>query len=223
LRRREADRARPRPTANPRPTSEGSKPFWFWQAIAAPSVPVLAAGGLADGRGLVAALARGAVGVCMRTRFVATVEARGHANYKRRITEIDEDGTVVTRAHSGKPNRMIRNAFTASWEGREAEIKPYPHQLKEVGERASHLGRIEGDVINGVRPCGQSAALTAEVPHAGDVVGQSRARRRRSYRPWLRASADLCVASRGSCRACVAAAIAAERRPARADATRCSS
>lgn len=133
-------------------------------------VPVLAAGGLADGRGLVAALAFGAVGVWMGTRFIATVEARGHDNYKRRITEIDEDGTIVTRAHSGKPNRMIRNAFTKAWEGREAEIKPYPLQLREVGEPASHAGRIEGDVENGVLPCGQSGGLIERVERAGDVV-----------------------------------------------------
>jgi enoyl-[acyl-carrier protein] reductase II len=133
-------------------------------------IPVLAAGGLGDGRGLVAALALGAVGVWMGTRFVATVEARGHDNYKRRITEIDEDGTIVTRAHSGKPNRMIRNAFTASWEGREAQIAPYPLQLRQVGEAASHLGRIAGDVDNGVLPCGQSAGLIGAVVRAGDVV-----------------------------------------------------
>jgi enoyl-[acyl-carrier protein] reductase II len=133
-------------------------------------IPVVAAGGLADGRGLVAALALGAAGVWMGTRFIATVEARGHDNYKRRITEIDEDGTVVTRAHSGKPNRMIRNEFTRSWEGREADIKPYPLQLKEVGEPASHRGRIGGDVAHGVLPCGQSAALIERIERAGDVI-----------------------------------------------------
>jgi enoyl-[acyl-carrier protein] reductase II len=134
------------------------------------SVPVIAAGGLADGRGLAAALALGAAGVWMGTRFIATTEARGHDNYKRRITEIDEDGTVVTRAHSGKPNRMIRNDFTKSWEGRERDIKPYPHQLKEVGEPASYRGRIEGDAVNGVLPAGQSAGLIRSIEAAGDVV-----------------------------------------------------
>ena len=133
-------------------------------------IPVVAAGGLADGRGLVAALALGAAGVWMGTRFIATIEARGHDNYKRRITEIDEDGTVVTRAHSGKPNRMIRNEFTQAWEGREAHIKPYPMQLKEVGEPASHRGRIAGDVAHGVLPCGQSAALIERIEPAGHVV-----------------------------------------------------
>lgn len=133
-------------------------------------VPVVAAGGIADGRGLVAAMALGAAGIWMGTRFIATLEARGHDNYKRRITEIDEDGTIVTRGHSGKPNRMIRNAFTKSWEGRDAAIKPYPLQLREVGEAASYRGRIEGDVETGVLPSGQSAALIERVEHAGDVV-----------------------------------------------------
>ena len=133
-------------------------------------IPVIAAGGLADGRGLVAALALGAAGVWMGTRFIATAEARGHENYKRRITEIDEDGTVITRAHSGKPNRMIANDFTRSWTGREAEIKPYPHQLKDVGETASYRGRIEGDVTHGVLPCGQSAGLISQVERAATVV-----------------------------------------------------
>ncbi|MEZ5854903.1 MAG: nitronate monooxygenase [Hyphomicrobiaceae bacterium] len=133
-------------------------------------VPVVAAGGLADGRGLVAALALGAHGVWMGTRFIATTEARGHDNYKRRITEIDEDGTTVTRAHSGKTNRMIRNAFTQSWQGREAEIKPYPVQLKEVGEAASIRGRIDGDVTGGVLPAGQGSGLIDRVESAGEVV-----------------------------------------------------
>src|SRR5262249_5161451 len=112
----------------------------------------------------------GAAGVWMGTRFIATIQARGHDNYKRCITEIDEDGTVVTRAHSGKPNRMIRNEFTQSWDGREADIKPYPLQLREVGEPASHRGRIAGDVAHGVLPCGQSAALIGGIEPAGDVV-----------------------------------------------------
>jgi len=133
-------------------------------------IPVIAAGGIADGRGLVAALALGAAGTWMGTRFIATAEARGHINYKRRITEIDEDGTVVTRAHSGKTNRMIRNAFTRSWEGRESEIKPYPIQLKEVGEPASNAGRIGGDIEHGVLPSGQSAGLIDSIERAGDVV-----------------------------------------------------
>lgn len=75
--------------------------------VDAVEVPVLAGGGLADGRGLAAALAFGAQGVWMGTRFIATAESRSHDNYKHRIAETDVAGTVVTRAHSGKPCRLI--------------------------------------------------------------------------------------------------------------------
>ncbi|MEM7406324.1 MAG: nitronate monooxygenase [Pseudomonadota bacterium] len=134
------------------------------------SVPVVAAGGLADGRSLVAALALGACGVWMGTRFIATEEARGHVNYKLKIVDTGVDGTVVTRAHSGKTARIIKNGFTAAWEGRDAEIKPFPYQLREVGQPASERGRQGGDVEMGVLAAGQSSGLVAEVLPARDVV-----------------------------------------------------
>ncbi|MDP6707850.1 MAG: nitronate monooxygenase [Alphaproteobacteria bacterium] len=133
-------------------------------------VPVLAGGGLADGRGLAVALAFGAQGIWMGTRFIATVEARAHDNFKHRIVETDTAGTVVTRAHSGKPCRLIRNRFTDSWAGREAEIEPFPLQALKVGHAASERGRIQGDVDNGVLPAGQSSGLIEEVVSAGAVV-----------------------------------------------------
>ena len=134
------------------------------------SIPVIAAGGISDGRGLVAAMALGAQGVWLGTRFIATEEARAHANYKSKIVEINEDGTTVTRAHSGKNARMARNAFTDSWVGREADIKAYPYQLREVGEPASVRGRLEGDTDHGVVPMGQGSGTIHEVKPAGDVV-----------------------------------------------------
>jgi enoyl-[acyl-carrier protein] reductase II len=142
------------------------------QVVDAVTVPVVAGGGLSDGRSLVAALAWGACGIWLGTRFIATQEARAHHNYKDKLVAIDEEGTIVTRAHSGKPVRMVRNTFTATWAGREAEIKPYPWQLLEVGLPASIAGRIEGDVENGVLPAGQGAGLIADVPSAGEVVAR---------------------------------------------------
>lgn len=137
---------------------------------AAVRVPVLAGGGLADGRGLAAALALGAQGVWMGTRFIATVEAFAHDNYKQKIARTDTTGTVVTRAHSGKPCRLIRNAFTDSWAGREAEILGFPLQARQVGEPASVLGRHRGDTDNGVLPAGQGCGLIDEVVPAAKVV-----------------------------------------------------
>ena len=135
-------------------------------------VPVLAGGGLADGRGLAAALALGAEGVWLGTRFIATAEARAHQNYKTRIAETDSAGTVVTRAHSGKPCRLIQNEFTNSWAGRESEIEPFPLQALHVGHPASERGRLEGDVENGVLPAGQSSGLIDAVIPAAQVVDE---------------------------------------------------
>jgi len=138
--------------------------------VDAVDVPVLAGGGLADGRGLAAALAFGAQGVWMGTRFIATAESYSHDNYKHRIADTDVAGTVITRAHSGKPCRLIDNGFTRSWAGREAEIKPFPLQAMEVGNPASERGRIEGDVEAGVLPAGQSCGMIGDVVSAGEVV-----------------------------------------------------
>jgi len=132
--------------------------------------PVLAAGGIADGRGLVAALALGAAGIWIGTRFIATAEAHAHANYKARIVALDEEGTVVTRAASGKPCRLIRNDFTRAWEGREAEIEPFPMQFERIGKPAAIRAREQGDVEHGSAACGQSAALIHGVRPARAVV-----------------------------------------------------
>jgi enoyl-[acyl-carrier protein] reductase II len=133
-------------------------------------VPVVAAGGIADGRGLAAALALGAVGVWMGTRFIASSEAYCHENYRKKIVAIDEEGTVVTRAVSGKPNRQIRNAFTREWEKRVAEIQPFPVQFERVGKPAAIRAREDGDIENGSAACGQSAGLIHDVQPAGEII-----------------------------------------------------
>lgn len=133
-------------------------------------IPVVAAGGIADGRGLVAALALGAVGIWIGTRFIATPEAYCHDNYKRKIIAIDEEGTVVTRAATGKPCRLIKNDFTREWEKREHEIQPFPIQGARVGRPAAILAREKGDIENGNAPCGQSAGLIREVMPARAVI-----------------------------------------------------
>jgi enoyl-[acyl-carrier protein] reductase II len=135
-------------------------------------LPVLAAGGIADGRGLVAALALGAAGIWIGTRFIATVEAYGHDHYKSKIVALDEEGTVVTRAASGKPCRLIRNGFTREWEKRQDEIQPFPVQFERVGKPLAVLARERGDVEHGSAACGQSAALIHEVLPVRDVIAR---------------------------------------------------
>lgn len=140
------------------------------EVVDAVRVPVLAAGGIADGRGLVAALALGAQGIWMGSRFVASIEAYAHANYKNKIVEIDEEGTTITRCHSGKPCRLIRNKFTDSWIGREAEIKPFPIQSVEYGFPLAEKARYEGKIEEGGMACGQSAGLINSIKSAGQIV-----------------------------------------------------
>ena len=79
-------------------------------------VPVVAAGGIVDGRGLAAALALGADGVWVGTRFIATPEARAVSGYKDTLLNTGEDGTTVTRAYTGKTCRVVRNRYTEGFE-----------------------------------------------------------------------------------------------------------
>jgi enoyl-[acyl-carrier protein] reductase II len=132
-------------------------------------LPVAAAGGIADGRGLVAALALGACGIWVGTRFVATHEAFGHLNYKNKIVEGNEEGTVVSKAFTGKPCRVIRNKYADDWLGREAEIKPFPFQLMVDGYKLdAAIGR--GDTEIGFMPAGQVSGLIHGLDTAEGVV-----------------------------------------------------
>ena len=150
------------------------------------NIPVLAAGGISDGRGLVAALALGAQGVWMGTRFIATEEARGHINYKQKIVDIDEDGTIVTRGHSGKTARIICNKFTEYWASHQDDIKPFPYQLREVGEPASVRGRMEGDIEHGVLAAGQGSGVIDSISSAGAVVEQIMSEAKAILEGWSR-------------------------------------
>jgi enoyl-[acyl-carrier protein] reductase II len=107
-------------------------------------VPVVAAGGIFDGRGLAAALALGADGVWVGTRFIATPEARSVAGYKEALLAAGEDATLISRAYSGKPMRVLRNEYTDHFVEHPEEIKPFPAQLGHaMVSGAWHLGGDE--------------------------------------------------------------------------------
>jgi enoyl-[acyl-carrier protein] reductase II len=144
--------------------------FVLVPAIAdAVSVPVIAAGGIADGRGLAAALMLGAQGVWVGTRFVATPEAKTSPNVHEEIIKTGVDGTLRTKAYTGKPARVLRNRYTELWKHNEQFLQPMPVQGLMVGtivERARAAGLID---IGGYF-AGQSAGLIHEVLGAADVV-----------------------------------------------------
>ena len=90
------------------------------------TIPVIAAGGIFDGRGLAAALALGADGVWIGTRFIATPEARAVRGFKERILVGAEDATTITRAYTGKTMRVLRNDRTDRYEADPSMLRPFP-------------------------------------------------------------------------------------------------
>ena len=138
-------------------------------------VPVVAAGGIFDGRGLAAALALGAAGVWVGTRFIATPEARSVDGYKPTLVATDEAGTVVSRAYSGKTMRVVRNKYTESWEERRDELQGFPGQaVRSMQEGAFHLGGDEStpDIDPEIEcyPAGQGVGGIHDIVPAGDLV-----------------------------------------------------
>jgi enoyl-[acyl-carrier protein] reductase II len=138
-------------------------------------VPVVAAGGIFDGRGLAAALALGADGVWVGTRFIATPEARSVLGYKDKLLESGEDQTTISRAYSGKTMRVVRNEYTAYYEAHPEELKKFPEQLGVAySSGAMHLGGdsfSEGvDLDKECYPAGQGVGGITELVPAGELV-----------------------------------------------------
>ena len=139
------------------------------------AIPVVAAGGIVDGRGLAAALALGADGVWMGTRFIATPEAHGVVGYKDALLAAREDGTVISRAFSGKTMRVLRNDYTRYFEDHPDELQPFPAQLgRSMEDGAWHLGgglRTAGvDPAREGYPAGQGVGAVTSLEPAGDLV-----------------------------------------------------
>jgi enoyl-[acyl-carrier protein] reductase II len=137
-------------------------------------VPVVAAGGLFDGRGLAAALVLGADGVWIGTRFIATPEARAVVGYKDTLLGLAEDGTVISRAYTGKTCRVVRNSYTQHFEQHPEELKTFPEQAfasSQVG--VSHLGAPSETVVDVDReffPCGQGVGAIDSLVPAAEIV-----------------------------------------------------
>ena len=98
------------------------------QVVDAVSVPVVAAGGIMDSRGLVAALALGAQGVQMGTAFLTTVESGAHPVYKEVLVKSTEESTVITKVFSGRPARGIKNAFIQAYQDADVSPADFPTQ-----------------------------------------------------------------------------------------------
>lgn len=139
-------------------------------------IPVLAAGGIADGRGLAAALALGAQGVLLGTRFLATNESPLHANFKRAIVESDGHDTLLSEIPDlasgivwpGAMIRSRRNRFIERWAGRDWAVRQNQAEiLTEVRE-----ARQRGDTDEAPLTMGQDAGLIHDIAPAGEIVAR---------------------------------------------------
>ncbi len=144
-------------------------------------VPVVAAGGLFDGRGLAASLLLGADAVWIGTRFIATPEARAVRGYKETLVSTPEDGTVISRGFTGKTCRVVRNDWTNHYEQHPDELLKFPDQaIHSMKQGANHLGAPSDTVVDTNRefmPCGQGVgAINSLVPAAKivrDIVAEA--------------------------------------------------
>lgn len=150
------------------------------QAVDALTLPVIASGGIMDGRGLAAALSLGAEAVQMGTAFLVCEESGAHPEYKKAVLEATENGTVLTSAFSGRPARGIENRFVRGMREHEGELPPYPvHNAwtKDIRGAAQEQDRLEFMSLW----AGQTARLSRPLPAAElvrDVVERAAAIRR---------------------------------------------
>lgn len=139
------------------------------QVVDAVSIPVVAAGGIADGRGLLAALSLGAVGVQMGTRFLVAKECNVHQNYKNKVLSAKDIDSVITGLSTGHPVRSIRNKFTRELLTIEKQgLDPEVFEQKAAGslKRAA----IDGDIDFGSVMAGQISGLVKEEQTCKEII-----------------------------------------------------
>jgi enoyl-[acyl-carrier protein] reductase II len=139
------------------------------QVVSAVDVPVIAAGGVADGRGLAAVLALGAQGVQMGTRFVASVECEVHDNYKQALIKAKDRSTVTTGASIGHPVRVLKNKLAREF-ARLEQLGASTAQLEQLGTGRLRAAVQIGDIENGSVMSGQIAGLIQEILPANEII-----------------------------------------------------
>ncbi|MCI1965913.1 MAG: nitronate monooxygenase [Oscillospiraceae bacterium] len=133
-------------------------------------IPVIAAGGIADGRAIAASMMLGAVGVQSGTRFLVAKECTVHQNYKKRILKAKDIGTVTTGKRLGHPVRCLKNAFSREFLSKEYDPAVDLEELETLGVGALRLAAREGDEQQGCFMAGQSAALVKKEQTAEEII-----------------------------------------------------
>ena len=132
---------------------------------------MIAAGGIADGRGILAAFSLGAEGAQIGTRFAATVESSAHENYKRKVVQSGDGDTVLAFRKIGLV-RMMKNDFALR--AVKAELEGWnDEKLRELlGTKRERLGIFEGDFVEGEMEAGQGVGLIKDIPTVKELMGR---------------------------------------------------
>ena len=139
------------------------------QVVDAVTIPVIAAGGIADGRGMAAAMMLGAEGVQMGTRFVVAKESIVHQNYKERIIKAKDIDSEVTGMSTGHPIRVLRNQMTRDYLKLEKEGASF-EELEQLTLGSLRKAVIEGDAVHGSLMAGQSAGLVKKEQTCQEII-----------------------------------------------------
>ena len=139
------------------------------QIVDAVEIPVIAAGGICDGRGAAAAFMLGADGVQVGTRFITATECRAHANYKEKLVEATDISTIVTGKSSGHPVRSLKTQFSRTFAKMEADPNVTPEEILAFGGGSLRKAVLEGDA-DGSYMAGECAGLVKKVEPAAAIV-----------------------------------------------------
>ncbi len=139
------------------------------QVVDAVSVPVIAAGGIGDGRGFAASIMLGAEAVQIGTRFVVARESIVHANYKQQVVKAKDIDSTVTGMSTGHPVRSLRNKMTKEYLKLEKEGADFM-ELEKLTLGSLRKAVIEGDVVNGTLMAGQIAGLIKEEQTCNEII-----------------------------------------------------
>ncbi len=141
------------------------------QVADAVNIPVIAAGGIADGRGVAAAFMLGAVGVQLGTRFLVATECGVHQNYKDAVLKATDISTVTTgRRFGGNTCRSIKNAFTRNFVKEEYSPEATPESVANLGVGALRMAAVEGDAKNGCLLAGQISGMVNKEQPAAEII-----------------------------------------------------
>ncbi len=139
------------------------------QVVDAVNIPVIAAGGIADGRGIAAALSLGANGVQIGTRFICTTECTVHENWKQKLLTAKDRDTTVTGRTTGHPVRILKNKLSREFDRLEKEGAPV-EDLEKLGTGKLHLAAVEGDMNYGSVMAGQIAGLVKDIKPVAEII-----------------------------------------------------